>query len=53
MHPIYDKLEGHHQNYEHPNHQDTYGPRVICDEDQEGRKGDRGQQRAEGGHPRG
>ena len=53
MHPIYNKLEHHYQNYEHPNHQDTYRPRIIRDEDQEGHKGDGGQQNAEGGNPRG
>jgi len=38
MCPVHDKLEGHHQNYQHHDHEDTYGPCVECDKPQEGRE---------------
>jgi hypothetical protein len=38
MCPIHDKLEEHHQNYQHCNHEDTYRACVECDKPQEGRE---------------
>ena len=35
MRPVHDKLQEHYQNYQHPDHKDTYRLCVECDKPQE------------------